>query len=305
MSYSVIPKTNVALKNSSQIGKNAVQILVQAGDYENIDGVGVDNFAVIAGDKATINAGLTANSSFKDDHYEVGFSEVATAVQNIGSSYDDDYITRSITFTPKQSGIISRVFGQINNSNGRWDFKIVKNSDSTVILQTGIFGYLSWNDLVVGEYTEIMEVGEVYTFTWTSNNGSYEIYSDNSTRSDDVALYSWTGNIPNRSNVITDIFTFKQLTSLTVSEVVADSGVLTLDGQETSLNIYSKVLLPSDSNIKVSISDGVTTIINKELGSDIDISSLTSGNLKLTFTLTKSTGLVSPKIYNYGAVATK
>jgi len=83
-------------------------------------------------------------------------------------------------------------------------------------------------------------------------------------------------------------------TNTIINEIVPDSIV-----------VYGKTDLPTDTSITVDVSDnGGTsfTVTGQELGTSIDVSSFSTGNLALKFNLATTDTDVTPKLYGYGVV---
>lgn len=93
------------------------------------------------------------------------------------------------------------------------------------------------------------------------------------------------------------------------SSVIADTGTLTLDGTENAISIYNDAIIPTNTSMSVVVSDGTNSTSSYPLGAKtstiIPIEDLSSGTLKMTFTLATTDTTVTPTWSGYGVVIAK
>jgi len=113
-----------------------------------------------------------------------------------------------------------------------------------------------------------------------------------------IAINSFCGNPGDIS-----IYSIEYGAFTTGKTVTCDTGILSLDGTESSLAIYTHATIPTGSSITVDVSDGTNTISAQPIINNyvnINISSLSSGNLKLVFNLNTVDTSKSPIFYGWG-----
>lgn len=288
-------------ENSPQIGKNAVEILRQTGNYASGNGIAPEIFSDSTGLKNSVNSGLT-DADFDTDHFYI--SQLGTEYSH-GSGASPSTLTNSA----ENSGIV--------NFNGFFSSVSVRKASGTTTLRVRVYK----NSVVVADknyihttsdsesipftqsdYTETFEVGDEWEILVTYVSGTSNRFYKGTSSAQSYEGFSLNYTT---SGIGSSTIKLQSMTPTSDAEIVCDTNLLTLDDDDTNLNIYAKLDIESNTEIKIDVTDGTTTISDKELNSDIDISSLTGGNLEIKFKLHTDNYSNTPKIYEFSAVATK
>jgi len=236
---------------------------------------------------------IVDTSSGDTDHYggsDSTWSDVSNAFDNddaTQSAHHDDrsgisdcYIGK--TFSAKVVGVVRYKFtSSLGGSGGLLYCKLQKYNGSV------------WSDVTT-------------IFDLDSDDSSYHYETGSYTVNESVQglrLY-FNYNDSQTEHRFTSVYSFEYGTYITDKTVVAES-ILPLTGDETYVSVFAKKTLPTDTSITVDITDGTTTISDQYLEQAIDISSLSSGNLGLTFNLATTDTLKTPELIGYGVSISK
>ena len=154
------------------------------------------------------------------------------------------------------------------------------------------------------DYTRLID-NEVVTINFTKSTPNMYYLDGQSYSGTDFSYTSQTIPGEDGSNTRYPIKFTPAVRPLT-GTISSDTNTFTLDGTEKACLIYSDQTTPANTNVTVDISDGTTTlsaqaITNKSTGV-IDMTSLSSGTLKLTFNLSTTDTSVTPVQRGWGAL---
>lgn len=280
------------------LAQQTYQTIKQSGSFTNEDFLGADRFTDSNGVNNTINTGSsTAFYTAGDDRYKI-----ATETDNIesdspGAGSDNYKSTYTITGTIDSSqGYFSKVRFFVRDTGSRTATVTIKKGATTIASESGIScptqaKYTS--NYTAADFSELFESGDTFSvvITLTASDLVTQIESHSGT------YFSYTSQFANTSG---SNLTFQEYLTNTSGTVIADSGTKTLDGTETSIIIYPKITHTANTSMTVDISDGTTTLSAQSLNEVINISSLSSGTLKLTFNLATTDTTETPEFEGYG-----
>ena len=287
------------------IAQNAYQTLQANNVFDNKDYLAADEFTDSTGTNNTVSTGSsTAEYDGVSDSYELTLNIDATQataiVQDLTvstNSYNGMKIymnsARSLLKIEKMPNSTATQAHLLDSSKtlvatATFDGNIATFS-SAVSLSNATTYYFATSIVGGGNYTMVRDTIASFPINLTEFNitGGLLTGDDSTNQMEDIK-----------------IVTFGDGTYETDNIVVCDTNTLTLDGTETSICVYTNVDLPADTSITVDISDGTTTLsaqaITKNSTGVIDISSLSSGTLELTFNLATTDTDVTPSLYGYG-----
>ena len=273
-------KTSILLpaQNAATMAQE-VGYTIRANDY-----IAADAWTAVAGRNSTRTGGTAdydvsnacyvntiADEASGDSLYEIN---TFTSTANAFDSDDNTYATRTTS-----GGAITEGMGKTFASARQVDAVRIKCSTTSTTEWIKLYSYngASWND----------------ESTLTTGN-SYEgiVYLNKSVEG--IAVYFRVTNSDSRLHTLEyGNFTTGDTT------VITDSG-LNLDGTETDILVYGGLTTETNTSVTVDISDGSTTLSSQALNSVINISSLSSGDLDLTFNLNTTNNTNYVLFYSYG-----
>lgn len=285
----------------------AVRTLQSNNIFTNGPNLVVDEMTDSNGTINTINTG-SSTTLYRGgiSAYELGIN-IGTLedspAYNTGSSTSG---TLSVSGTTKSKGIITEVNLKFTSSASA-EVEIIKNGNRIAIRtgSTDSNGYVTIS-FQIGNYSDIFVNGDAFEIRARgySGTGSLE-YNGNSLRTYDgtnfsyTGVYVWGGNGP--------AFQFGTTIYDSSSVVIADTNTTTLDGNEKGFVISTPDSdFPTGTSITAKVSDGTNSL---SAGTIDTISkgvvvgnpgTLSSGTLKLTFTLATSDTSVTPTLGSYG-----
>ena len=287
------------------IAQNAYQILQSNNVFENKDFLAADEFVDSNGTNNTVNTGSsTATYAPGSDEYQLSTSASGT----------DNTATAATMATTSTGETTERGYVFVPN-NDCFIVSATKNSSATV---TRCRIYKSGSVIATATF-----VGDVATFSSPIeilNDGSvYTIESDNSgasftRRSTTTVSYPYNNTDINFTDSSTGgsaesnptvAFNIESVVTQTAvfdssSNVICDSNIKTLNGNELSICVYADVNIPTDTTLTVDISDGTTTLSAQPINEVLALNGFTSGTLELTFNLATTDSAVTPTIKGYG-----
>lgn len=283
---------NTMLNASETIGiaQNAYQILQANNIFDNKDFLAADEFLDSNGTNNTVNTGSstaffntreliytmtqgTDDASGDTTHDPDGYTNPANAFDtddNTAATFQDEGNPKSLGKT-----FSSRLIGYV-----RVVASTAGNQPTSITFET--FNGATWDVVEVlasaGGAPGIAKATYDITLNATVQGVRITIESGNSTAS---------------------LFTLEYGDFDTPKTVVCDANLLPLDGTENFLRVYADKIIPTNSTLTVDISDGTIDLLAQLINERIDISSLSSGTLKLTFNLASTDGS-SPSFIGYG-----
>jgi len=285
---------NAVIDKANTIGvgvaQNAYQTLQANNIFQNKDFLAADEFVTASGTNGTINTGnSTAEISSTDGcvirpAYEALSDTTITNLSSVANIFDGDNSTLESFGVGTSLVYVGKTFASKYVKYVKYKFTIYGSSIYTATIKLEYYDGSNWVvEKVIknsprnnGESFEDLyyfnKTVQGIRLTFVASNLSYTLW-----------LYTLDyGGSHNNSSVL-----------------ICDTNTLTLNGTEDVLSVYADKEVPTNTNITVDISDGTNSITGQPVNSTIDISSLGSGTLQLTFNLTTTDTTVTPKIYGW------
>ena len=296
----------------SSIGKTAAQnsyeqVKSDSSSWTNTDYLGADIFTSKGGAKSTIDATNT------DSIYHSGeglYLLLITDEASGDTTHDPDSFTNpSNAFDGDDS-----TYAEKSSEN----VSLGKTFSAKTIVEVKVKAQCSFDTGTNGDYTLHIILQSYDGSTWTdekdwtksdySYHGTFDLessYSLNKSvqglRLKYTASYAGSGGYRDFK-----IYSLEYAQSYDSSSSVETNTIID-EKVPDSIVVYGKTNIPSDTSIKVDISDdGGTTwsLTDKELDTPIDTSSFSTGNLALKFKLATTDTSKTPKLYGYGVAIT-
>jgi len=260
--------------------------LLSAGTFTNVDLLGAEVINARVGKNSTISASSTAyygtfgtthdgqysnlivngadttvNGTFTNPTYAFDLDDTTSATASGGTGTSgDNYIGKTFS---------SRYIGKILISATSSATSGASHNSSAIYLQT--YNGSTWSDVATLDsktgYTAASSYAALYTLNATTQGIRIRC-----TASCTTSPSSW-------SSAVTTLNYY-----VGTATVISDTGI-TLDGTEKALALYTSKTFYGTGSMTVSVSDGTNTIADKDYTKVIDISTLSSGSLRLTFNL--------------------
>jgi len=319
-----------AVLSAGAIGhaENSYKILQVADVFTNGPNTAADEFTDATGTKNTVNTG-TSTAIFKTNKYEI-VGQTSSYTTSSGSTHNVAIAGEGATFTNPSNafdgnagtaangilenggttGTHTNALGKTfsNNVIGQIDYNFTYNTAAlhaeTITVKLQGYNGSSWTD-----------ISTLYTQSWGSGVARNATYNTTGSYTTDITyqglrLYcDLNRTIQNGTGIASvDIYEFQYYTGYSSSStVICDSNTITLDGTEKALIISTPdSIWNTGSSMTVTASDGTTSTSAQTINSTskntgvFSISSLSSGTLKLTFTLATSDTTLSPEFKGYG-----
>ena len=272
------------------VAQNAYQTLQSNNIFENKDFLAADEFVTETGTNNTKTGGTTL---FNGDKYILNITDEAPndttynpdSFTNPNNAFDND----ASTYAERTNLGSTRRFGKTFNS------KLVP----VVIYKLGVSD--------PSNYTITVKLETYDGSNWTTVDTIY----NNKTTSEKILTGTFILNSTVQGIRVTAYSggfddSFIRVYSLeyggfnSSGNLICSTNIITLDGTEKILALYSDNGLPTGTNITVDVTDGTNTISNQPINTIINISSLSSGDLGLTFNLSTTDNTATPYISGFG-----
>lgn len=283
-----------------QIGTGQAQLAYQTlqanNVFDNKDFLVADEFVSETGTNSTLNSGSTTGLYDEtNDYYIARIADEASgdtthdpdSFTDVANAFDND----DSTFATKASGSVTS-----------FTFELGKTFSAKTVL--GV--YYKYTASHAGGSTNPSTVVKLQTYngsTWsdhttlTNTSGYVQINSSIQGVRLEIEMTSDNSAIKTANVFTLEYGQFYEASS----DVVCDSSVANLDGNEKSLVIYAdKDTSSSGSDITLDVTDGTTSITSQSLNDIINISSFTSGSLGVTFNMITSGTINTPTLSGYG-----
>ncbi len=280
------------------MAQNAYQTLQANNAFENKDFLVADEFTDSNGTNNTLTS---ATSYYKTPEYILSNTE--TLFQNPTLNVNNSSGVLNYDLTVNKTGFISKVTIQNDGANsGIINLTVyIKDSSGTTIASktqnVSWFGSNTYSySFTQADYSRLLSPTEVVS---VSTDLSYVRTLTGYSQSN--AYYTITSQSMNAFSTNTVIpIEFKEVVFDTSSTLVIGTSTKTLDGTENAVVVYADKTTPTNTTMTVDISDGTTTLSAQALNSVLDVSSLSTGTLKLTFNLATTDTTVTPTLKGYG-----
>lgn len=290
------------------IAQNAYQTLQANNVFENKDFLAADEFTDADGTNDTVNTGSsTATYNSSQTRYElsstVGTPEAATAVSAPETGSTGNIST---TMSIANSGFIStiRFVNATNNTGDTFTFNIIRGSTTlaSVTAAGGNSGTTGTATFTISDYDSILASGDTITVQSVYTGGVCYNKTGQTYSGTDFSYTSQNVPATNSGSVVPFEFTDASYSTSGTETVLSDTDTLTLGGTEEFITVYGDKSVPTNTTLTVDVSDGSTTLSAQALDEAIDVSSLSTGTLELTFNLASSNGASTPFIKGWGVV---
>lgn len=259
------------------------EMMTQSGTFNNQNPIAVDIFTDDNGTNNTINtSSSTAHYRTADEDF-VAIDSVLDGTETITSS--------GVTNPGNATDGDRDTYATYTGGNGQIEITFSSRYVDAVYLKSGNTGGLIY-------------YREIYTYdgsTWTklSNFSSGETYYDLQDTIQGIRIKTVL------SANSGDALIYEILPYVYANKTVKATNTITLEGDEKGLMVYEDATNTANTSIDVDVSDGSTTLSNQSLRTLIDISSLSSGGLQLTFNLNTTDNTETPTLSGYSVVVTK
>ena len=280
---------------------------VEATTFTNRDFLAADIWADVDG-KNNTRTGGTASYDSSTDSYKLpllsltGEAVVNTSFVSTDNAFDSNDATSATrssswstdefigkTWTDSKSVASIRVIASGSAITGTY------NRDIYIYLDT--YNGSSWTQVAQLAFDGGYSYSASYNNTYTLNQSVKGIRIR-------FVCDSYASNSGLNASVSTIDINFTSPEYSSSGNINTNTGLL-LDGTEKVAAIYCNSSLPSNTSMTVNISDGSNTISSQPLNTPVNISSLSSGTLTLSFNLNTSVNTSTPVFYGYGAVIGK
>jgi len=267
------------------VAQNAYQTLQANNIFQNKDFLATDEFVTATGTNGTKIGGT---ATFSVDKYELSSSNLGTSLGQLVSGYNNAGVANITTnaILVKKMGYFNKVVigaGGYNVAfNVTFNIQSLDNLDTILNVTKSVYNGTADSisfQLNSSDYNRMINANENISFSISSSVNTFDAI--NKVYSDAYFSYSLV-QIP-AAVVNINPYQFQEIIYSTNSTLTCNSA--TLDGTENSLPLYIDKSTPTGTDITVDASDGTTSITNQQVNSTIDISSLGSGTLSLTFNL--------------------
>jgi hypothetical protein len=289
-----------ALKGQAQIPYSTLK---STGDWVNEGYLGADRFTTANGVNGTVNTGET--TAFFDTNKYTLTSLYFTETYSQGS-----WSATSTNFTLQGNNIVGETgkeyfFSSITfNTQAGPGTVTVNIKKGTTVIATKTFsagaGGVTTN-FTKEDYTELIENG--------NTNWNINIVSQFNLQVISTAQNKTTGTIRFNSGVFQGGMTLTKFDPTFEKNVICDTNISTLKGDEKLISIYTDTLIPTGTNIKVQVSDETKVISenhilepNESVLIPLTVTPNVGEKLKLTFTLETEDTEVTPSISGYGVI---
>lgn len=274
---------------------------LQATTFVNQDNLSAEYFNIASGKNSTYISGTaiydTVNYAYVS---QPATSDLAPADTTSYTTNNGGWANPDNAFDGDDSSYAEATFAY---NDGLYGHSLGKTFSSKYINSVRVKFYYS-----VGGGTQVAFILETYNGSTWSQAYYYGAWGYGDTGTQDITIYllkSVQGIRLRASRTagvqpsVVRLYTMNYYNNAASSTVTVNP-YLTLDNTEKAIVLYGRKSTPTNTAITVNITDGSTTLSNKSLNSTIDISSLSSGSLGLTFNLTTSDPTVTPLLYGYG-----
>jgi len=296
-----------AVIDSPSIGEsqNAYQSL-QANDiFENKDNLCADEFVTSTGTNATVNTTSSTGYFYSTTpSYTLNFTDEASgdtthnpsSFTNPGNAFDNNDSTSATK--NHVSTVVSDALGKTFASARYISYvKIISSQSDNG--STGRDIYLQTYDGAT--WTTVATLAHQVSSLSISYSGTYYL----NTTTQGIRILNTT-TFTSGSTHVTSVTTLEYGDYNSSDTVIADSGTLTLDGTETGIGVYCDSTFPTNTSMTVTAGDGTLSTSAQSINSSnkssgvFDITSLGTGTLNLTFTLSTIDTSVTPTFRGYG-----
>ena len=280
--------------------------LKATGDWENEGSLAADRFTTSDGVKNTVNTADTT-SYFDTNKYVLNFGSMDGTLHNPSSftnpnnTFDADDVTfAEVTNNASNPAILGKFFSSrlvkdvLVKGVSRW----TTNDSLRLTVKVDIYDGTTWNNII--DQNVVNETVSASALTYTRSHDN--VFDINQT-CEGIRV-----QVKARQMLSYDL-TYHRLNVISIdrngeSILVCEGNTLTLDGTESSIGVYNDSVIPADTSLHATISDGTLETDEFELQSNkstiIPLLDNMQGDMKIKFILRTTDPIKSPEFYGYG-----